>query len=126
MFKALFYRWVLARRSTTFVVMGLSFLAFGAGSLNLFFVFKANINLLLEHGWMALIDGGFQQLIELLVIGYASIAAYVLFKACEHRLVHWLVEAPRTAQTTAPKPAPKPNPITHLKLTPHEDRNPPR
>ena len=98
--------------------MGLSFLAFGAGSLNLFFVFKANINLLLEHGWMALADGGFQQLIELLVTGYASIAAYVLFKACEHRLVHWLVEVPKTAS--------KPNPITHLKLTPHEDRNPPR
>ena len=90
--KRWFHRLVLSRRWATFVVLGLSFVAFGAGSLNLFFVFKANINLLLEHGWMAVVDGGGQQLLELLITGYASMAAYVVFKACEYRLVHWLTD----------------------------------
>ena len=85
-----FHRLVLARRWVTFIVMGLSFLAFGAGSLNLFYVFKANIQLLLDHGWMALMDGGAQQLLELVLTGYASVAAYIVFKTCEYRLVHWL------------------------------------
>ena len=30
-----------------------------------------------------------QQLLELVATGYASAAAYVVFKACEHRLVDW-------------------------------------
>ena len=90
--KRWFHRLVLSRRWATFVVLGLSFVAFGAGSLNLFFVLKANINLLLEHGWMAVVDGGGQQLLELLITGYASMAAYVVFKACEYRLVHWLTD----------------------------------
>ena len=90
--KRWFHRLVLSRRWAAFIVLGLSFVAFGAGSLNLFFVFKANINLLLEHGWMAVVDGGGQQLLELLITGYASMAAYVVFKACEYRLVHWLTD----------------------------------
>ena len=92
--KRWFHRLVLSRRWATFIVLGLSFVAFGAGSLNLFFVLKANINLLLEYGWMAVIDGGGQQLVELLITGYASMAAYVIFKACEYRLVHWLTDKP--------------------------------
>ena len=85
---------MLSRRWATFVVMGLSFMAFGAGTFNLFFVLKANINLLVEHGWIAVMDGGLQQLAELLLTGYASIAAYVVFKACEYQLVRALCEAP--------------------------------
>jgi hypothetical protein len=41
---------------------------------------------------VALGDGAAQQLIELLITAYLSMLAYVLFKACEHRLVHWLVD----------------------------------
>ena len=91
---AWFQRTVLARRWLTFVVMGLAFFAFGAGSLNLFFLLKANTAFLAEHGWMAALDGGVQQLLELLATGYLSIAAYVVFKACEHALVHHLCDAP--------------------------------
>ena len=47
--KRWFQRVVLARRWATFLVMGLSFVIFGAGSLNLFYVFKANVALLLEQ-----------------------------------------------------------------------------
>jgi hypothetical protein len=77
-------RWILARRWRAFLAMGLSFFVFGACSLNLFFLFKANAALLLDYGWMALADGGAAQLLELV--------AYLLFKACEYSLVHSLVD----------------------------------
>ena len=76
-----FQQWVLSRIWLTFVVMGLSFFGFGVGSLNLFYLLQANANLLLHHGWMAVMDGGLQQLGELLVTGYLSMAAYTDFKA---------------------------------------------
>ena len=37
-------------------------------------------------------EGGLVQLAELLVTGYASMAAYTVFKACEYRLAHWLAD----------------------------------
>lgn len=91
---ARFRRVVLARRWLTFIVLGLAFFVFGSGSLNLFFLLKANGELLAEHGWQAAMDGALQQLIELVITGYISMAAYVVFKACEHALVHGLVDAP--------------------------------
>jgi hypothetical protein len=89
-----FRRTVLARRWLTFLVMGLAFFAFGGFSVNLFFLLKANAELLAAHGWQAAMDGGAQQLVELLASGYLSVGAYVVFKACEHVLVHGLVDAP--------------------------------
>lgn len=85
-----FRRVVLGRVWLSFVVLGLSFFAFGAGTLNLFFLLRANADFVFEHGWVALMDGGAQQLAELFITGYLSMAAYVVFKACEHRLSHWL------------------------------------
>lgn len=85
-----FNRLVFSRRWLTFIIMGLAFLGFGAGTFNLFILLKANTELVLEHGAQALGDGAAQQLIELLVTAYLSMAAYVMFKACEYRLVHWL------------------------------------
>ena len=38
-------------------------------------------------------DGGLQQLIELLVTGYVSLACYLVFKSCEYTLVRHLSEA---------------------------------
>jgi hypothetical protein len=107
---AWFQRTVLARRWLTFIVLGLAFFVFGSGSLNLFFLLKANTQLLAEHGVMAALDGGLQQLIELIVTGYISMAAYVVFKACEHALVHSLCDAPVPASES----------------TTHEDRSSPR
>jgi hypothetical protein len=102
---AWFRRSVLQRRWLTFVVLGLAFFVFGSGSLNLFFLLKANGQLLAEHGWQAAMDGAAQQLLELLLTGYVSMAAYVVFKACEHALVHGLVHAPAAfPPTTPPEP----------------------
>ena len=102
--RAWFRRTVLSRRWLTFVAMGLAFFAFGVFSVNLFFLLKANAELLAAHGWQAAMDGGAQQLVELLVSGYLSVGAYVVFKACEHVLVHGLVDAPKPPfDTTAPE-----------------------
>ena len=86
----LFQRLVLSRLWLSFVVLGLAFLGFGAGTLNLGLLFIANARLLAEHGWQAAMDGALWQLLELIATGYLSIAAYVVLKACEHRLSHWL------------------------------------
>jgi len=97
-----FQRAVLTRRWATFLALGLSFAVFGVGSLNLFYLLRANLTLVAENGWMALADGAARQFVELVVTGYASMAGYVVFKACEHRLVHWLGDEPATADETAP------------------------
>lgn len=98
-----FRRVVLARRGLTFVVMGVAFLLFGLGTLNLFMVLKANADLLTEYGWQAVMDGGATQLFYLIGTGYVSLAAYVIFKSCEHALVHHLADddtaAPRDDET---------------------------
>ena len=86
----LFQRWVLSRLWLTFIVLGLSFLAFGLGTLNLGLLLMANARLLGNHGWQAIGDGALVQLLELAATGYLSVAAYVILKACEHRLSHWL------------------------------------
>jgi hypothetical protein len=90
MLRRWFQRVVLSRIWLCFLVMGASFFAFGVGSLNLFYLLRANGNLLLDHGWMAVMDGGLRQLAELLASGYLAMTAYVVFKTCEHRLAHWL------------------------------------
>ena len=90
-------RVVFRRVWRTFVVMVASFLVFGAGTVNLFFVLKANLELIAEHGTQALADGAAQQFVELVTTAVLSLAAYVLFKACEHELVHRLCD-PRKVQ----------------------------
>ena len=93
-----YQRVVLQRRWLAFLVMGLAFLGFGAGTLNLFFLLRANAELLAEHGLQAVMDGGLQQLVELLLTGYAGMACYVVFKSCEYALVrHW--SEPATSRT---------------------------
>ena len=82
---------VLSRRWATFLVLGLSFFCFGAGTLNLFVLLRANAELIAMHGWQAIMDGGLRQLLELLLTGYASVAAYVVLKVCEFALVRQIV-----------------------------------
>lgn len=86
-------RVVFARAWLTFVLLVGAFLVFGAGTYNLFLLLKANLDLIAEHGTQALADGAAQQFVELMLTAALSMAAYVLFKACEHRLVRWLCES---------------------------------
>jgi hypothetical protein len=71
----------------TFAIMTLSFLAFGALSVNLAQTFLVNIQLIREYGMMALRDGAFLQLMELLLTACFAVAFYVCFKTCESALV---------------------------------------
>jgi hypothetical protein len=95
-----FHRTVLERRWLAFAVMGLSFFGFGVGTLNLFMLLKANAELFAGYGWQAVLDGGLQQLVELLLTGYLSMICYLVFKVCEHSLVRRLSDA-RPAETDA-------------------------
>ena len=85
-------RVVFARAWATFVVMLLSFAVFGLGTVNLFMLLSANLQLLAREGAMALMDGAALQLAELAATLGISMAAYVVFKACEQRLVQWLLQ----------------------------------
>ncbi len=67
----------------TYAVMVLSFLIFGAASVNLAQTFLLNIRLIQEHGWLVLMDGALDQLIELLLTAAFSVSFYLLFKSCE-------------------------------------------
>ena len=74
----------------TFFAMGIAFVMFGMLSLNIVQVISANIRFLLENGFMAIQDGGLEQLLELAVSAYGAVAFYVMFKTCEHALVQRL------------------------------------
>jgi len=86
----LFRRLVLSHRWATFIVLGISFLIFGASTVNLGQLLMSNARVLNEYGWQAAMDGALRQLAELVLTGYLGMAAYVVFKTCEHRLSDWL------------------------------------
>ena len=108
-----FQRVVLARPWLTFVVMGLAFFCFGMVSLNLLHLLRANAELILANGVMALADGGARQLIELVLNGYVAMLAYVVLKTCEHTLSHWLADtnpfAPSAIDDARAPPDPQDN-----------------
>jgi hypothetical protein len=83
---------VALRPWLAFLLMGLSFFLFAVTSINLVGLFKANIELILDHGLMAIADGAAIQLLELLFYGYLSGAFFVLFKTCEKLLVDRLIQ----------------------------------
>ncbi len=87
-----FRRHVLVHRGRAFAVLVLAFLGFGAGTVNLFMLLAANLRLIAEHGWIALADGALRQLLELVLTAVLSLGAYVVFKACEYRLVRDFAE----------------------------------
>lgn len=74
-----------------FLLMLLASLVFGLSSYNLFFLFKENLSLVLDYGFMALMDGALQELAMLLLYGIISSCAYIVFKACEKLLVEYLI-----------------------------------
>ena len=56
---------------------------------------SANAALIASYGWQALMDGAARQFAELVITGYLSMAAYIVFKACEYRLTRDLAEKPQ-------------------------------
>lgn len=96
-----FQRVVLARPWLTFVVMGLAFVCFGMATLDLLHLLRANAELILDYGPMALADGGARQLAHLVAVGYLAMLAYIVMKTCEHALAHWLADTTAFAPSTA-------------------------
>lgn len=72
----------------TFIAMGVAVAGFALCSLNLFELFRANLQLLATYGAMAVFDGGLLQLVELTAWGYLALAFYVVFKGCLDGLLH--------------------------------------
>ena len=108
-----FQRVVLTRPWLTFVVMGLAFFCFGMVSLNLLHLVRANAELILDNGIMALADGGARQLVELAFNGYVAMSAYVVMKTCEHTLSHWLADTTPFAPSVVDdeRASSEPNPL---------------
>ncbi|QND84807.1 Uncharacterized protein ChrSV_2581 [Chromobacterium vaccinii] len=82
--------WLHRRPLAAFLLLGLSFLLFGAATVNLALLLQLNLKLWLDVGWQAAMDGALRQLGELLLSGYAAMAAYIVFKCCERALVERL------------------------------------
>ena len=66
----------------SFAAMGIAAGGLALCSLNLLFLFKANLDLLWTYGAMAAFDGGILQLIELTAWGYLALACYVVVEGC--------------------------------------------
>ena len=66
----------------SFAAMGMAAGGLALCSLNLLFLFKANLDLLWTYGAMAAFDGGILQLIELTAWGYLALACYVVVEGC--------------------------------------------
>lgn len=81
------FDWLVKHAAGTFALMALSFMAFGALSVNLVSYVSANANYLLSYGWEAFKDGGLQQLLELWLQIFVAIGTYLAFKLCEHALI---------------------------------------
>ncbi|MDN3922602.1 hypothetical protein [Roseateles violae] len=83
--------WLAAHAPACFLLMSAAFIVFGLLSLDLVRLVAANAGFLWRSGWDGLIaDGGWLQLLELMLGVLAAIAAYLVFKLCEHVLVQRL------------------------------------
>jgi len=85
-----FYAWLCDHGVACFVLLTFSFLVFGKLSFDLIHLFSANADYLLDNGWTGLVDGGLQQLLELLATSCGAMIAYLIFKLCENAMVERL------------------------------------
>lgn len=84
------YLWLCRHSVASFILLTFSFLAFGKLSVDLIHLFSANAEYLLDNGWIGLLEGGLQQLLELILTACAAMLFYLLFKLCEQALLERL------------------------------------
>ncbi|WP_375687920.1 hypothetical protein [Pseudooceanicola sp. LIPI14-2-Ac024] len=70
-----------------FVIAAVSAAAVALGSLNLLTSGLALLRFVREHGWTAIMVGGWRQVVEIALYGCVSLAFFLLFKICESDLV---------------------------------------
>lgn len=79
--------WLKRHPVACFLLLGVSFFLFAVLTFNLAFLLQRNVELWLVAGWQAAMDGALQQSLELLLLGYGAMLAWVLFKLCEKLLL---------------------------------------
>lgn len=80
--------WLGRHTISCFLLMSLCFIFFGLFSLDLVRVFSANAEYIFSNGVAGLMDGGLLQLLELCLGAMGAMICYLVFKICEHILVH--------------------------------------
>jgi hypothetical protein len=88
----------------TFLVMGAAIGGFAVCTVDLFQFFSANFTLIVTYRWMAIVDGGLLQLVELVFWGYLGVACYFVFKGCLHGLLDRVPHRPRPSEPETPAP----------------------
>jgi len=86
----------------TFILMGAFFLASGIGSIDLYVVLKANIELFQKYGMAVIDDGALTQLGEILGTLALSILCFVIFIVCERIVVDHLTATLRKVADELP------------------------
>ena len=81
------FTWLCQHSLVSFLLLTLSFVVFGKLSFDIVHLFSANAEYLLDNGWAGMVDGGLQQLLELILSACAAMAAYMVFKLCEQALL---------------------------------------
>ncbi|MGH1487742.1 MAG: hypothetical protein ACRBCI_16140 [Cellvibrionaceae bacterium] len=76
---------------STLCIMAISFLGFGYFSLNLFFLFQANISVIKEFGLLVLQEGAAIQLLTIIFNTFMSVIFYSSWKVCERLVVDWFL-----------------------------------
>ncbi len=71
-----------------FLAMGVCAALFAWSSYNLASLAIANFRFLSAFVWLAVMEGGLWQLLEIAFYGLLSLIYYLGFKSCEHELVH--------------------------------------
>jgi hypothetical protein len=70
-----------------FLIAGLAAALFAWNSFNLYHQAVANARLLASFGSLAIMDGALFQLAEIIVRGFFSLAAYLIYQVCEEELM---------------------------------------
>lgn len=96
------FDWLVRHSKSSFVLMCISFMAFGVLSYNLVVYIAANANYLLTYRWDAIVDGGAQQLLEIWGTAFLALGCYLVFKLCEHALIERIAHQPRQADQPTP------------------------
>ncbi|MDM8349212.1 hypothetical protein P8H27_09905 [Pseudomonas sp. sp1636] len=85
-----FYRWLHRHLVVSFLLMTVSFLAFGYFTIDLVHLLSSNTVFIVRHGWMALMSGGLLQFAQLTLMALLAMACYLLFRLCEQAVVQRL------------------------------------
>jgi len=82
------YRWLRRHLVSCFLLLTVSFIAFGCLTVDLVRLIAANTDLVFSYGASALMDGGARQFVELWLGALVAMSLYMVFKLCEQVLVH--------------------------------------